>query len=38
MTVLKADIPPLLSVGLLEHLKAQIDLENNIIHSAGTQF
>ena len=32
MTVFKADIPPLLSVGLLEHLKAQIDLKNNIIH------
>ncbi len=32
MTVLKNDIPPLLSVGLLDFLKAKIDLEKNTIH------
>lgn len=31
ITVLEADIPPLLSVGLLEHLRACIDLHNDKI-------
>lgn len=38
-TVLKNDIPPLLSVGLLEHLRASIDLEKNQVNfrSIGVQ-
>lgn len=35
MTVLKNDIPPLLSVGFLDFLKAKIDLDKNVINLTG---
>ena len=35
MTVLKNDIPPLLSVGFLDSLKAKIDLDKNVINLTG---
>lgn len=35
MTVLESDIPPLLSVGLLDHLGAQIDLKENHVAFKG---